>query len=88
MDFRLYGKVALVTGASRGIGRLLAEELAMAGADVILVARSKDEIEQGAQEIAQITVRRTLALSCDVTDKGSIDDMVNQAINELDILIF
>ncbi len=49
--FRLDGKAALVTGASRGIGRAIALALAEAGADVALAARNADDLESAAREI-------------------------------------
>ena len=50
--FRLDGKTAIVTGASRGIGFAMAEALAEVGANVVLVARSEDRLRKNAEELA------------------------------------
>ncbi|AQQ54870.1 SDR family NAD(P)-dependent oxidoreductase [Planococcus lenghuensis] len=89
-SFDLSGKTAVVTGAGRGIGRAMAEGLAHAGADVVLLARSAEEIEQAASEINTETGRKTVAIVCDVTDSASVNSAVNQAIEQfgkIDILI-
>ena len=89
-SFDLTGKVALVTGGGRGIGRALAEGLAHAGADVVLTARTEEQVKTAATEIAQNTGRRALGISCDVTDKNSIDSVISQVINDfgrIDILV-
>ncbi len=70
--FGLSGKVALVVGASSGIGAEFARALARAGADVVLGARRAERIEALAKEIADDTGRRTLAVSMDVTDGDSV----------------
>ncbi|ALC83036.1 MULTISPECIES: SDR family NAD(P)-dependent oxidoreductase [Bacillus] len=89
-NFNLNGKVALITGAGRGIGRTLAEGLANAGANVVLVARTLEELEQAAAEITNHSGKETLAMVCDVTDSDSVQETVNQAMNrfgQIDILI-
>lgn len=89
-SFDLSGKVALVTGASRGIGKALAEGLAYAGSDVILVARTEEQVNSAATEIAQKTGRKTLALVCDVTNNSSVEEAVNEALKyfgHIDILV-
>jgi 3-oxoacyl-[acyl-carrier protein] reductase len=80
----LEGKLALVTGASRGIGRAIAQELARAGADVVLGYRSgKDEAEQLASEIGARAVQADVASADDakrlVDEAGDIDVLVNNA---------
>ena len=65
--FSLVGKRALVTGASRGIGRAIAYALADAGADVALLARSLAELETAAQDLTA-NGRRAIAIECDVLD--------------------
>lgn len=70
--FGLKGKVALVVGASSGIGAQFARALALAGADVVLGARRAEKIEALAKEIADETGARTLAVSMDVTDLDTI----------------
>jgi len=88
--FDLSGKVALITGAGRGIGRTLAEGLAEAGADVVLVARTEEEVNNAANEITKSTGRKTLALVCDITDGEAVHNTVNTAYNHfghLDILV-
>lgn len=88
--FDLGGKVALITGAGRGIGRTLAEGLANAGADVVLLARTAEEVQQAAAEIANTTGSRTAGIVCDVTDSASIKKTVEKAIQQfgrIDILI-
>lgn len=89
-NFQLDGKMALVTGAGRGIGRTLAEGLAHAGADVVLAARTKEEVQKAAEEIAAKTGRKTVALVCDVTNQASVQGTVDSALKEfgkIDILI-
>jgi NAD(P)-dependent dehydrogenase (short-subunit alcohol dehydrogenase family) len=70
-SFRLDGRRAVVTGAGRGIGLALAAALAEAGAEVTLVARSKGEIEAGAEAI-RATGGRASAMMLDVSDIGAV----------------
>lgn len=85
----LTGKIALVTGASRGVGRAIALAFARAGADVALAARSEAELENVAAE-ARALGQRALALRCDVTERAQVDAMVAAARDQLgpiDILV-
>jgi NAD(P)-dependent dehydrogenase (short-subunit alcohol dehydrogenase family) len=88
--FRLEGKVALITGGSKGLGRAIADALAGAGAAVCLVSRHADEGEKVAAEIRGATASRAIALEADVSDSAQVNRMVEQAIRELghvDILV-
>ncbi len=78
----LEGKVAIVTGAGRGIGRALALALAEAGADVGLAARSAEEIEAVASEVEALG-RRTLAVLTDVTQEADVERLVEGVVNRL-----
>jgi NAD(P)-dependent dehydrogenase (short-subunit alcohol dehydrogenase family) len=83
MDLGLRGKHAIVTGGSLGIGKAIARELAREGADVAIVARTKDQLEAAARELAAETGRRVIALAADVTSKAQVDAMVDQAAAQL-----
>ena len=83
MDLGLAGRHAIVTGGSLGIGKAIARELAREGADVAIVARTKDRLEAAARELAAETKRRVIPLAADVTSKGQVDAMVARADAEL-----
>ncbi len=85
MSFSLEGRTALVTGAGRGIGRACAIALANAGAEVWLAARTKEEIEQAAEEI-RIHGGKARTMACDVTNAHSVRNLV-ASIRTLDVLV-
>jgi NAD(P)-dependent dehydrogenase (short-subunit alcohol dehydrogenase family) len=87
--FSMTGKRALVTGASRGIGRAIALAFARAGADVAVLARSTEELDHVAERIRSLD-RRAIALPCDVFEPdqiGSAVDRVLGAFGTLDVLV-
>ena len=88
--FRLDGKRALVTGGSKGLGKVIANALAEAGADVALASRSLEEGRATAREIASATGRKTIAVAADVVKDTEVQRMIDQTLKELgsiDILV-
>ncbi|HRJ41561.1 MAG: SDR family NAD(P)-dependent oxidoreductase [Caldilineaceae bacterium] len=86
----LRGRVALVTGASRGIGAAIAEALAAEGCHVALAARSQDAIEKRAKEIRQRYGVEALALPVDLGDATQIGPLIESVVTRLgriDILV-
>jgi 2-deoxy-D-gluconate 3-dehydrogenase len=78
----LTGRVALVTGASRGIGRALALAVAEAGADLAGVARTSSALAESAAAIEALG-RRALPLTVDVTDHDSVEQAVARTVEVL-----
>ncbi|MHC4982991.1 MAG: SDR family oxidoreductase [Planctomycetota bacterium] len=88
MDVHLKDKVALVTGAGRGIGRAIAKALAGCGAQVVLAARTKEQIDAVAADIA--TAGGTAApVVADVSDEASVAELFGEVrkLGRLDILV-
>lgn len=86
---RLKDKVSLVTGASRGIGRTIAEGLAREGADVALVARTEGDLEETAKNIRAIE-RKAIVVPVDISDIVSVEKFVKTVLAEfgrIDILV-
>ncbi|KKK64557.1 hypothetical protein LCGC14_2983000, partial [marine sediment metagenome] len=79
---RVDGKVAIVTGASRGIGKAVALALAEAGADVTVIARTKDQVEQTAEDISKMG-RKALAIPMDVSREDLVQSAVKRTVSEL-----
>jgi 2-deoxy-D-gluconate 3-dehydrogenase len=78
----LQDRVAIVTGAGRGIGRAIAVELARAGADVAVASRTPGELEAAAAEIRALG-RRALVVPTDVTDRPAVEELVRRTAAEL-----
>jgi NAD(P)-dependent dehydrogenase (short-subunit alcohol dehydrogenase family) len=88
-NLKLDGKVAIITGAGRGLGRAMAVRFAQAGADVVVAARTLSELEQTAAQV-QPTGRKCLIAQTDVTRSDQVNAMAQAAIKEfgrIDILI-
>src|SRR4030043_1794344 len=86
---KLENRVALITGAGRGIGRALAEGFAREGGDVALIARAEAELDQTAEAIRTIG-RRALKIVCDVSDSVKVEDSIKMVLSEfgkIDILV-
>jgi NAD(P)-dependent dehydrogenase (short-subunit alcohol dehydrogenase family) len=89
-SFDLSGKVAVVTGGSRGIGRAIVQGLAEAGADVVVASRKLDNCRQVAQEVEATTGRRALAVGCHVAHWDQCDaltDAVYAEFGRCDVLV-
>ena len=88
-EYMLDGKIALVTGAGRGLGRETAFALAEAGADVIITSRTKTELEQTAEGIKERN-HDCLAMPVDVSRIDQIENLVDKALSrfgKIDILV-
>src|SRR5262245_5992851 len=88
--YDLSGRVAIVTGGGTGIGAATARQLAQHGADVVIAARTVDELERMAERIRETTGRRCLAVPTDVKDEEQVARMVQRTVDELgrvDILV-
>lgn len=87
--FNLSGKVAVVTGTSRGLGQYFARALAKAGADLVITSRELSRLTEFRQEIESLG-RKALAVQLDVLSQSDIDSMVQSAVREygkIDILV-
>lgn len=89
-EFILKGKVALVSGASRGLGKGMATALANAGADLIISSRSEHALKTVAKEIKEATISQVYTVPCNITDIHSIDNLVAKSLERfgrIDILV-
>lgn len=86
MDLDLSGKKVLVTGASKGIGAATARMLAAEGCDVIIVSRSREELQVAADKIAAETSRSVVACAADLSQSSEIARVAEQ-YGDIDILV-
>jgi 3-oxoacyl-[acyl-carrier protein] reductase len=90
MDFGLKNKVAFVAASSQGLGKSVALELALEGANIIICGRNKESLEKTKQEIKTQTNREPLALTGDLSITSDREQMIKEALqtyNAVDILV-
>src|SRR6185437_16577813 len=88
--FDLTGRVALVTGGSRGLGKAMARGFAEAGADVVLASRDEKALHTALEEILQGTGRRGRCIVADLSQRGEADRLARaavEAMGKIDVLI-
>ena len=86
----LNGKVAIVTGGTKGIGRAIAEALVHEGINVCISARKRSEIDQTVAELAGLKKGRVTGIVCDVCDHAQVKALIERTVEEfggLDILV-
>ena len=90
MDLQLAGKKALITGGSRGIGKAIARQLALEGVDCTICSRNEVTLQAAANELRSETGRNIYAITADMGDLESIQELVEkaaEAMGGIDILI-
>lgn len=88
-EYDLRGKTVIVTGGSRGLGLVMARELAKEGAQVAICARNSEELERARADLSKRGAR-ILAVPCDVTDRAQVNEMVSvvrDRFGKIDVLI-
>jgi gluconate 5-dehydrogenase len=88
--FKLDGKIAIVTGGAGGIGEALAMGIGMHGATVVVSSRNQEAIEKVAQQITEASGNPAIAITSDVTDESSVQNLVDQVMEKygkIDILV-
>ncbi|MEM9585931.1 MAG: 3-oxoacyl-ACP reductase family protein [Planctomycetota bacterium] len=88
--FDLTGKVALITGGSKGLGLAIAEGLASAGAKIALCSRSESEAQEAAAQVETFHGQQAIGVAADVTQPEQIDDMVArtaETFGRIDVLV-
>lgn len=86
----LADETAIITGASKGIGRAIAERFAEAGANVVICSRSQDNIDEVAADITDGAPKCALGVECDVTDTADVATLVDATLDEfgtVDVLV-
>jgi NAD(P)-dependent dehydrogenase (short-subunit alcohol dehydrogenase family) len=89
-QFSLQGKVAIVTGGGRGLGKAMATAMAEAGAEVCLASRTRGQLEDAAQEVRDVSGKTPLIVPTDITVSAECDALIAQTVahfGRLDILI-
>lgn len=89
LELDLQDKVAIVTGAGRGTGAVVATEFAKAGANVVLVSRTQAELDKVAADVKALG-REALVVVADICDQAQVDGMVKQAVDKfgrIDVLV-
>ncbi len=90
MDLQLEGKTALVTGGSRGIGKVVARELAREGVDLVICARNEAPLRAAAEELTAESGRRVVPIVADTSVTESVERLAREAVKALghvDILV-
>lgn len=90
MLISLKGRVALITGGSQGLGKAMGMRFAESGADVVLLARRQEVLDQAAQEIASATGQRVKGYACDVSDVSRVEAVyaeIEKDFGKVDILV-
>lgn len=84
MDLGLQGKVAIVTGASKGIGLQTAQTLAQEGANVVICARREERLQTAVEKIKEATGKEVHYVVCDVTDDEAVKNVVAKTVERFD----
>lgn len=78
----LKGKNVVITGASRGIGRAIAESLAREGVNCVIAARGKEALDKAADEISKKFKVKVIGVPCDVSQQADLENLVNVSLKE------
>src|SRR3954469_1033838 len=88
--FDLSGRVALVTGGSRGIGKAIAHGFAEAGASIVLVSRKEDELSRASADITRATGAKVAHIAADLSRRGEVNALAKNALDafgRIDVLL-